>query len=785
MKQIMKDWTVGVPRSPRRYLVCCITASLLLAGCAADSAFREGKQLVAQGRPEEGMSKFQEALSLDPGALQYRMAYMQTRERTLASYVERGDREAAVGNNEAAAASYKSALAIDSINERAVVGLRTLNTQSPVASSLPPARSQPTAGATIKARAADERKLAPSTESMLSVAYKKPLSIEFKDVSLKQVFEVISRSSGLNFLFDKDVKIDQKVNVFLKNSTIESVVYYTLLTNQLEQQVLNENTILVYPNTSSKIKDYQEMVVRTFHLTNADAKVVANTLKTIVKTKDIVVDDKLNMLIVRDSPEGIRLASRLVSLHDVAEPEVMLEVEILEIKRNKLMDLGIQWPDSLSLSPLPALGAAGAAASNVLTLRDLRGLNSGTIAAGIGSTVINARKQDADANILANPRIRARNHEKAKIMIGDRLPIITTTSTATGFASESVSYIDVGLKLDVEPSVHLNNDVAIKISLEVSSIVNQVTTKTGSIAYQIGTRTASTVLRLKDGENQVLAGLINDEDRRTARKVPGLGELPIIGRLFGSTLDETQKTEIVLSITPHLVRNIERPTLEQSEFQSGTENSFRVRPEGMNMRGAPSSLITLAEPASAAPQKAAASAASPPPTTATTVPQLTNVIAPAAPAPSSPAAGDASAAGQATGAKMSWDGVKQLKVGDTFTLHLAMQSGQPITSVPLAITYDQNVFAPDGVSEGGFLGQGGVPTSFNSKVTPGGQILVTGTRSDASGATGSGNFVDINFRAIAPASASAIQLLTAAPVGMGGSVIPSVPPAPHMVQVVP
>ena len=742
----------GIRRRPGRLIAGWLAAALLLGGCAADSAYREGKQLVAQGRIEEGMGKFQEALEHDPGAVQYKVAYVQTRDRALAAYVETGDREAAAGNAAAAAIYYKRALAIDSGSERARAGLRAL--EAPQSTASKPAAATATA-------AVNERRNQPSSESMLSVAYKKPLSIEFKDVSLKQVFEVISRSSGLNFLFDKDVKVDQKVNVFLKNSTIESVVYYTLLTNQLEQQVLNDNTILVFPNTSSKIKDYQEMVVRTFHLTNADAKVVANTLKTIVKTRDMVVDDKLNMLIVRDSPEGVRLAAKLVALHDVAEPEVMLEVEVLEVKRNKLMDLGIQWPDSLALSPLPS------ANSGILTLRDLRGLNGSTIAAGIGATTINARKQDADANILANPRIRARNHEKAKILIGDRLPIITTTSTATGFAAESVSYIDVGLKLDVEPSVHLNNDVAIKIALEVSSIVNQVTTKSGSIAYQIGTRTASTVLRLKDGETQVLAGLINDEDRRTARKVPGLGELPVIGRLFGSTLDESQKTEIVLSITPHLVRNIERPSGEQSEFQSGTENSLRVRPEGMNMRTTGSPLITLSSPSA------------PPAQVANTTPQLTNVVA-AAPAMPEPAA-----AAQGGGAKMSWDGVRQMKVGDTFTLHLAMQSGSPVTSVPLAITYDQKVFEPDGVSEGGFLGQGGAPTSFNSKVAAGGQILITGTRADAGGASGSGNFVDINFRAIAPATASAIQVLTAAPVGLGGTAIASEPPPPHTVKVLP
>jgi general secretion pathway protein D len=192
---------------------------------------------------------------------------------------------------------------------------------------------------------------------------------------------------------------------------------------------------------------------------------------------------------------------------------------------------------------------------------------------------VHARKQDSDANILANPRIRARNHEKAKILIGERVPNITTTATATGFVSESINYVDVGLKLDVEPSVYLDNDVAIKISLEVSNIVSQLQTKSGSIAYQIGTRTASTVLRLRDGENQVLAGLINDEDRRGANKLPFIGEIPVIGRLFGSSSDDNQKTEIVLSITPRIIRNIQRPEAALAEFKAGTDSSLRSRPE--------------------------------------------------------------------------------------------------------------------------------------------------------------------------------------------------------------
>jgi general secretion pathway protein D len=280
------------------------------------------------------------------------------------------------------------------------------------------------------------------------------------------------------------------------------------------------------------------------------------------------------MLIVRDNQEAIKLAEKLVALQDVAEPEVMLEVEILEVKRTRLTELGIKWPESLNLTPLPSVVGGS------LTLQDLKSnINPGTISTTVTPLIINAHKQDSDANILANPRIHTRNHEKAKILIGERVPNITTTSTATGFVSESINYLDVGLKLEVEPTIFLDNDVAIKIFLEVSNIVGQQQTKSGTSAYQIGTRTASTVLRLKDGETQILAGLINDEDRSNANKIPGVGEIPVLGRLFGSTSDNGLKTEIVLSITPRLIRNIVRPDVSLAEFLAGTDSSLRNRPE--------------------------------------------------------------------------------------------------------------------------------------------------------------------------------------------------------------
>lgn len=412
---------------------------------------------------------------------------------------------------------------------------------------------------------------APPPHPQLAAALAKPVSIEFKDASLKQIFEVLARTSGINFVFDKDVNASQPTTIYLRRATVKEILNAVLMAQQLEQRTLDSGTILVYPNTPAKARDHQSLTIKTFYLTNTDAKTAAATLRAILKARDIVTDEKQNMLVMRDTPEAIRLAEKLLSVHDLPEPEVMLEVEILEVKRSRLLDLGIRWPDLLTLTPLASV--AGAA----LTLADIRNANSRTLGATIAPLSFSAGKGDTDINLLANPRIRTRNREIAKIMIGDRVPNITTTATATGFVAESVQYVDIGLKLDVQPTIYFDNEVAIRINLEVSNIVDQVKTKTGTLAYQIGTRNASTVLRLKDGENQVLAGLISDSDRSGTNKVPGLGDIPVVGRLFSTRSEDGQKTELMLSITPRLVRGMVRPPLARTEFDSGPETSVRMQ----------------------------------------------------------------------------------------------------------------------------------------------------------------------------------------------------------------
>ncbi|WP_308495451.1 secretin N-terminal domain-containing protein [Duganella flavida] len=610
-------------------LSICAAVAIMLSGCAAQMAYRDGNDLIAKNQVEAGLAKYQEAVQADPTNAQYRAAYLGARDRATQRILEAAERDLSGGRVAQAEQGFLRVLALDAQNERATAGLRAMERDSRQAKLMDIAAQHLNKGeyelakqklnailaespnndkARLMLREVADKSAPPAVESGLSKAYKQPITIEFRDAPLKQVFDVIARRSGLNFVFDKDVKTDQKTTVLLKNSTVESAIYFLLLTNQLEQQVMDANTILVYPNVAAKLKEYQEMTVKTFFLANAEAKLVANTLKTILKSRDVVVDEKLNLIIVRDTPEAIRLAERLITLQDVPEGEVMLEVEILEVKRARLMDLGVVWPTTLGFAPLSSSGGTG------ITVRDLNNLNQRTIGVTGTQLSINANKNDSDSNLLANPRIRVRNKEKAKIVIGDKLPVITSTvsSGVGGFASDSVTYVDVGLTLNAEPQIYLNNEVLIRLQLEVSNLVNTITTKNGTTAYQLGTRQATTTLQLKDGENQVLAGLINNEERNASNKVPGFSELPIVSRLFGSQRDDNQKTEIVLSITPHLIRNVQRPEASAAEFSAGTEASFRRRPDMT-----PRATVVQPAPPGALPARPAAAPGLPSPVQAT------------------------------------------------------------------------------------------------------------------------------------------------------------------------
>jgi general secretion pathway protein D len=572
-----------------RSLVSLVGACMLLAACALDPILKEAREHFEGGRGEQALVTLDKASREHPSNLAYRNEYFRQRELLVAQWLSQAETLRLSGQFDLAGELYRRIQKHDPQNARARAGLAQIETDRrhrlliadaeklvkiekyaeaqdvlrPVLNENPNQRE-----ARRLQRLIEEKMLKPAvTAPRLRTATAKPMLLELRDVPLRSVFEVIGRAAGVSFVFDKDVRTDQRTSIAVRDAAVGDLIRVVLVTNQLEQKIVNETTVLVFPNTPQKLREYQELVVRSFYLANADVKQTANMVRALVKTRDIFIDERLNLLVIKDTPNAVRLAEKLIAAQDLAEPEVMLEVEVLEIGYNKLQELGVNFPERINFGA-PLTGD---------TPRALVELSSGNLQAFVANPilVLNLRQQDGRTNVLANPRIRVKNKEKARIHIGDRVPVITTTAAATGgFISESVSYLDVGLKLEVEPLIYLEDEVGIKVGLEVSNIVREVRgTTTGTLTYQIGTRNANTLLRLRDGETQILAGLISDEDRRTASRVPGIGDLPVVGRLFSATNDSITKSEIVLLITPRLVRTLARPDARAVEFAAGTEAS--------------------------------------------------------------------------------------------------------------------------------------------------------------------------------------------------------------------
>lgn len=613
---------------PAPWRLAALAAALWLAGCAAQQHNGDGLKLLQEGRTAEGLASLRKASELEPKNPRYRIDYLAQRELASQAVLGRADEARLAGRLDDATKGYQEVLRFNEGSERAQRGLQLVQEQRKADTALALAEKHARAGqaeaahdvlrraikdlpgnASVQAqlrsmeekleaeRAARERALAAQS------SFRRPVTLQFRDANLKMVFEALSRTANVNIILDRDVKSDLKTTIYVKDASVEDTIDLILLQNQLEKRVLNNNTLFVYPATSAKQKEYNELKVRSFQISNVDAAHVANIVKSLLKTKDIVTDARTNTLVMRDTADAIAVAEKLVAANDVPDPEVMLEVQVLEVSADRMSNLGVKWPDTFGVSTPSAANTIG----------ELRALTRNDLVTTPLSVALNLMLQDTETNILASPRIRTRNKEKARILVGDKVPVITNLLTpqqagATSVITGSIQYVDVGIKLEVEPQVYVDNDVGIKINLEVSNIAKTVETASG-IAYQIGTRSAQTSLRLRDGETQVLAGLINDQDRSTASKVPGLGQVPIAGKLFSSTKGDSTKSEIILSITPRIVRPQTLPEARTGDVWSGTESVVREKPLRLDPIGA-AKAGNVAEMPALAPAGGAAGASS-------------------------------------------------------------------------------------------------------------------------------------------------------------------------------
>ncbi len=591
----------------------------ILAGCAINNktfgtrniAFDDGQKLIAAGEFEKGLEKIEQAQREEPDNKEIRAVQIRMREDVMARILLEGDNAVFSGNLDQAEKSYQRVLNLHATNERARDGIEAIKTERRHIASIQSAREllarkEITKAENIVRAVLQEnpqqsyaRQLISEINSHLSrpevtdlaleSSFKKTVTMEFKDTDLKTVFELISRTAGINFVFDKDIRQDNKLSIFVRNNTIEDILKLILTTNQLAFKVLNSNSILVYPNTPAKQKDYQELVVRSFQVAYTDVKQMVAMVRGIVKAKDIYVNEQLNLFIMRDTLEAIRLTERLVSLNDLAEPEVMLDVVVIEIARENTFLLGPKFPQNVTYSGLAAIGAAPVAGAAYLNQIGANGVGLKSFSVS-NQAVIDFAQNLTNGDLLANPRVRVSNKEKAKIHIGEKRPFFTANVQPgiNSIVTSTPTFIDLGIKLDVEPRIGLNDDVTLKVTLEVSNSTGDAKGPGEATAPIVNTRNAETLLTLKDGETQVIAGLIQNDETRGVKGLAGLINIPGLDRFTSSQDVKRKKSEVVLLITPRIIRNLPKADSFEREHHFGTASEAGKLPVSIKKTAAQS-----------------------------------------------------------------------------------------------------------------------------------------------------------------------------------------------------
>ncbi|RQW89639.1 MAG: type II secretion system protein [Geobacter sp.] len=586
----------------------CLTVTLL--GCAAGRAFNAGQNLEEEGKYEEAMLSYADAFRADPEVVEYRARFLTTRDRAAEARYAKGVEEFRGGNYPAALSDFQVAYVLDPTKEiykqQVDLTMRKRDGQQAYQEGLSFEKDNKPKFANLayekaidldpeeslykQARDRARTQLDSRTASYeLNIKSLKPFAFKFTGSGLKGVFLILSQLSGINFIFDEGVK-DQPVTISLERTNFRQVLDLLSTMHKLGSTVLNEKTVLIYPKTADKIKQYENMELRTFHLNYMDAKKGINLIRSMLPARKVYVNEETNSIVVRDNSEAVAVIGKLLDANDVPDAEVLLDVEVIELNDKNTRNVGLLLSRyavdvgafNLSSGQLLAdtLVNAQTTGSTTITDASISNLVNAFNWNGFGGfvTVPNATynfgKTFAKGEVLSNPKIRVKNKEKAKFTVGTRVPITTTTTNGTiGGFSVNVQYVDVGVKLNAEPLIQLNNSIDIKLSLEVSSIVQKETLadKTTTVVT-IGTRNLETVLSLKDGETSVIGGLISRTNTDSKSKIFLLGDIPIIGPFISGDSNSKEKTEIVLAITPHLMRGLVAPPANVISFMSGKED---------------------------------------------------------------------------------------------------------------------------------------------------------------------------------------------------------------------
>jgi len=583
-----------------------------LAGCAYFNSpdIKRGDQHLAAGSWAEASLAFKQALKEDPFNPTLQGKYTMAREREAAAYEERGRAYLKEHQHDLASEQFKRALTIEPSGLDHQSGLLDALRLNDARGQNREADRLAQLGRTDEALEAYARaaELDPSfkdplegisklTEEQQALnrddRRKQPVTLRFRNAGLKEVLEGIGRAQGINLIFDKDVRNDP-VTISMQDTPFEEAFNLILTSNSLFAQTVSPGVMIVSPNTKQKQEQYQDLMIRTFYLSNAKAKDMLVLLRSMLDSKRMHANEQLNTIVIRDQPEKLEMAEKIILANDRLDSEVLFDVEVLEVDRTVDQTYGLTYPKHIAAALVPP-GTTGLIAGTLaqqFTLNQLTDLGSSSYLFKLPTNIqLDFFKQITDAKTLAAPKIRVVNNKKAEINIGDKQPILLSTTNvlpgqaATGAVPTtstvtSIEFRDTGVKLTVEPSIHLGNELSLKMKIEVIRLGDQVTLQASPpiTQFKFGNRSAETMLNVKDGETIVLGGLLQEEDRKTRTTIPWIGDLPIIGNLLSSFRTQRVTTEVILTITPHIIQGVNPPGLSTQVFWSGTDSTYATSP---------------------------------------------------------------------------------------------------------------------------------------------------------------------------------------------------------------
>ena len=555
----------------------------LLAGCSGHSAYREAETAAQLGKWDDAVLHYLKALEDDPGNIGYKSALLRAKMEASRMHLRKGEEYEKAGVVERALVEYQQAVQLDPTNQYAAAQLEHMR-------QLYLAQRQGRGPDTIeelKKKSSGSRPQPP----VLNPRSNQPISLEFpQPVSNFQIYRALGQAFGINILFDTNLK-EQEIAIELKDVTAQAALETLMRASGHFYKVMDEHTIIVAQDTPQNRRIYEDLVIQTFFLSNAEVKDMMTVLRSLVDARKIATNDQLNAIILRDTADRVKVAEKIIETNDKAKAEVVIDVELLQVNSGRIRDLGVSLSSyavgqqlSLGGTTGGGTGGTGGTTQGGIRFSDLEFINQSNWILTIPSFLYEFVKSNSEAQLLAKPQLRITEGEKARLVIGDRVPIPLTTFNTQNVGGQggivpitSFQYQDVGISIDLEPRVHHNREVTLKLKVEVSNLAGNVAGSGGQEQPIIGTRAIESTIRLQDGETNFLAGLIRDDRNTSEQGVPGLSEIPILGRLFSNKRTEGQRTDVVLTLTPHIVRNAEITAEDLQPIWVGTEQNITFR----------------------------------------------------------------------------------------------------------------------------------------------------------------------------------------------------------------